>query len=40
MLAAQRRAYLLEALRRDGRIVAKDVAASIVETALTHALAA
>jgi DeoR/GlpR family transcriptional regulator of sugar metabolism len=29
MLAAQRRAYLLEALRRDGKIVAKDVAADL-----------
>lgn len=29
MLAAQRREYLLEALRRDGRIVAKDVAACL-----------
>jgi DeoR/GlpR family transcriptional regulator of sugar metabolism len=29
MLAAQRREYLLEALRRDGRIIAKDVAAGL-----------
>lgn len=29
MLAAQRREYLLEALRRDGKIVAKDVAADL-----------
>src|SRR5215471_471805 len=29
MLAAQRREYLLGALRRDGRIVAKDVAADL-----------
>src|SRR3954451_7738704 len=29
MLAAQRRDYLLEALRRDGRVVAKDVAADL-----------
>jgi len=29
MLAAQRREYLLEALRRDGRIVAKDAAAAL-----------
>src|SRR5215469_12349752 len=29
MLAAQRREYLLGALRRDGRIVAKDVAAAL-----------
>jgi DeoR/GlpR family transcriptional regulator of sugar metabolism len=29
MLAAQRREYLLEALRRDGRIVAKDIAADL-----------
>lgn len=29
MLAAQRREYLLEALRRDGRIVARDVAADL-----------
>ena len=29
MLAAQRRDYLLEALRRDGRVVAKDAAAAL-----------
>ena len=29
MLAAQRRDYLLEALRRDGKVVAKDVAADL-----------
>jgi DeoR/GlpR family transcriptional regulator of sugar metabolism len=29
MLAAQRRDYLLEALRRDGKIIAKDVAADL-----------
>lgn len=29
MLAAQRRDYLLQALRRDGKVIAKDVAASL-----------